>query len=183
MSFHVFLITAIVGVSMIAALTVFLQRHGWWSTTSTLVIVSSCLVGAALIATEFLEKPDSDWTTSDTDTTSPNDHSSRVNTTLFPRRSSTYMGYVTSTSCRKCHQEEYDSWHATYHRTMTQPATPETVVAPFDNLRLTSGNQHATVRRKGDEFWVEMVDPFWERVQVFKKKDASLVFVKLSEAD
>ncbi len=50
MSFHVFLITAIVGVSMIAALTVFLQRHGWWSTTSTLVIVSSCLVGAALIA-------------------------------------------------------------------------------------------------------------------------------------
>src|SRR5271170_2831658 len=32
-------------------------------------------------------------------------------------------GYVTSDSCRACHPSEYASWHRSYHRTMTQPAS------------------------------------------------------------
>ena len=27
--------------------------------------------------------------------------------------------YVSSDTCRSCHPQEYDSWHGSYHRTMT----------------------------------------------------------------
>src|SRR5207237_4419640 len=29
-------------------------------------------------------------------------------------------GYVGSKSCRSCHADQFDSWHRSYHRTMTQ---------------------------------------------------------------
>src|SRR5262245_30186116 len=65
-------------------------------------------------------------------------------------------GYVTSDACRACHPEQYATWHATYHRTMTQPATPETVVAPFDGERLAAQGQAYGLRRDGDGFWVDV---------------------------
>ena len=34
-----------------------------------------------------------------------------------------YAGFATSNACRSCHPAEYASWHASYHRTMTQNAT------------------------------------------------------------
>jgi len=33
-------------------------------------------------------------------------------------------GYRSSDTCRACHPSQYASWHASYHRTMTQVATP-----------------------------------------------------------
>ena len=36
--------------------------------------------------------------------------------------------YVTSNSCRACHPGNYASWHASFHRTMTQVATPATLI-------------------------------------------------------
>ena len=33
-------------------------------------------------------------------------------------------GYVSSTACRACHPAQYDAWHGSFHRTMTQVATP-----------------------------------------------------------
>ena len=30
--------------------------------------------------------------------------------------------FATSASCRSCHPDAYDTWQATYHRTMTQRA-------------------------------------------------------------
>src|SRR5436305_2117452 len=41
--------------------------------------------------------------------------------------------FVTSTTCAECHREQYDSWHRTYHRTMTRDATPENVKGNFAN--------------------------------------------------
>lgn len=38
-------------------------------------------------------------------------------------------GFATSDTCRSCHPSQYQSWHDSYHRTMTQAATPETVLA------------------------------------------------------
>ncbi len=67
--------------------------------------------------------------------------------------------FAGSNSCRACHAAEYDSWHASFHRTMTQVASPEAVVAPFDGRTLTRYGQEASVERRGDEFWVEMVEP------------------------
>src|SRR5690349_18016163 len=45
-------------------------------------------------------------------------------------------GYVSSDTCRACHPSEYASWHRSYHRTMTQVATPDTAVPDFANTRI-----------------------------------------------
>lgn len=71
--------------------------------------------------------------------------------------------YVTSNTCRACHPGHYASWHDTFHRTMTQVASPETVVAPFEGVSLEVDGQTARLERRGDEFWVEMTDPAWEQ--------------------
>ena len=34
-------------------------------------------------------------------------------------------------TCRRCHPDQYRTWYASYHRTMTQSAGEETVTAPF----------------------------------------------------
>src|SRR5215468_7634382 len=41
-------------------------------------------------------------------------------------------GFVGSSECMSCHPSEYASWHDSYHRTMTQVATPATVAGNTD---------------------------------------------------
>jgi len=55
-----------------------------------------------------------------------------------PRPSETSR-YVSSSACLPCHPGEHASFRRTFHRTMTQDATPTTVLAPFE--------------RRGDEVW------------------------------
>ena len=69
--------------------------------------------------------------------------------------------FVSSDACRKCHPEHYSTWHDTYHRTMTQVVTPETVVAPFDDIELESRGRTYRLERRGDEFWVQAADADW----------------------
>ncbi|HET6408369.1 MAG TPA: cytochrome c3 family protein, partial [Chthoniobacteraceae bacterium] len=64
--------------------------------------------------------------------------------------------YVGSRACMECHKDEHASWHRTYHRTMTQVASPETVVADFNNTILTNDNTRFTLLTKKDELWVRM---------------------------
>lgn len=71
-------------------------------------------------------------------------------------------GFVSSASCRECHKQEHSSWHDSFHRTMTQVATPETVVGSFDNVTLNSRGRNYHLKRRGDEFLVTMADPDWE---------------------
>ncbi len=40
-------------------------------------------------------------------------------------------GFVGSDTCRACHPREYSTWHDSFHRTMTQLATPEAVIGDF----------------------------------------------------
>src|SRR5688572_13295863 len=46
-------------------------------------------------------------------------------------RSGTLPAYVGSNACRACHPSEHASFTRTFHRTMTQDATPKTVLAPL----------------------------------------------------
>ncbi len=72
-------------------------------------------------------------------------------------------GYVSSRTCQACHPAEYASWYGSFHRTMTQVATPETVRADFDGVQVV--NTHGrpmTLERDGDDFWAEFDDPGWE---------------------
>ncbi len=71
-------------------------------------------------------------------------------------------GYVGSGSCAPCHPGEHASWAGTFHRTMTQLASPEVALAPFDGRELVGADGVYRPLRRGDELWVEMVDPEWK---------------------
>ena len=70
-------------------------------------------------------------------------------------------GYVSSDKCQSCHPDHYSSWHRSYHRTMTQYATPEAVKGKFEGQTLELEGQSYRFERRGDEFWVELLDPDW----------------------
>lgn len=71
-------------------------------------------------------------------------------------------GFVSSTTCRKCHPGEYHTWHDSYHRRMTEPADAHSFVAPLANVQLEDRGRITRFEcRNGDEMWVDMVDPAW----------------------
>lgn len=65
-------------------------------------------------------------------------------------------GYVGSAACRSCHEDQHASWHRSYHRTMTQYATPETVRADFHGITLTNSGTRFQLSERGGELWVRM---------------------------
>ena len=67
-------------------------------------------------------------------------------------------GFVSSQNCRSCHRRQYQTWHASYHRTMTQLATPETVIGEFDGRFLERDGHEFGVLRDGDRFMVTLLD-------------------------
>ncbi len=74
-------------------------------------------------------------------------------------------GYVSSDQCRTCHQQNHASWHASYHRTMTQVATPEALAVPIDQVELELHGQSYHLRREGNRLWAEMPHPTEGRVE------------------
>ncbi|MFP6770069.1 MAG: cytochrome c3 family protein, partial [Planctomycetaceae bacterium] len=75
--------------------------------------------------------------------------------------------YVSSQTCRSCHPGRFSTWHRTFHRTMTQLASPQSVIpshtGQFDGVVLRSRGRRYELERRGEEFWVRMVDPDWDR--------------------
>src|SRR6187431_2304768 len=72
-------------------------------------------------------------------------------------------GYSSSQTCKACHPSQYAAWYGSYHRTMTQVATPETVVADFDNVRVTDVNARPMLlERRGRELWADFDEPDWD---------------------
>ena len=84
------------------------------------------------------------------------------------------VAYETSDACRKCHAAEYASWYRTYHRTMTQEATPATVVGDFDDVELQVFGHPARLFREGDTFFMELVDGDWEKEQIDRGLDPTV---------
>jgi hypothetical protein len=69
-------------------------------------------------------------------------------------------GFRSSDSCRACHPSQYASWHASYHRTMTQVATPASVATSFDAVTVeaaTGGPMR--LEQRGQQLWAEFTDP------------------------
>lgn len=71
-------------------------------------------------------------------------------------------GFVGSAACQSCHQQEFETWHASYHRTMTQVASPASVQGDFDDVELELDERNYRLFRRGNEFWVELDNPEWE---------------------
>jgi hypothetical protein len=67
--------------------------------------------------------------------------------------------YATSASCRACHPHEYDTWHDSYHRSMTQHASAAAVLADWDGTTLTTAGKQWRLLRREAEFWIDMEDP------------------------
>jgi len=67
-------------------------------------------------------------------------------------------GYIKSESCRQCHTEHYDTWHASHHRTMTQIPTQNSVIADFDNKVLSHSGREFRFFHEGDKYFMEMKD-------------------------
>lgn len=69
-------------------------------------------------------------------------------------------GYASSDACKSCHPSEYASWHRSYHRTMTQVATPEGVVADFAGVHVNEvPGRPMSLERRGNQFWATLDDP------------------------
>jgi len=66
--------------------------------------------------------------------------------------------FVGSQTCRTCHLDHHDSWERTYHRTMTQRVTPETIQGAFDGREVRYEGQTARVFRDGDRYFFELPD-------------------------
>jgi len=69
-------------------------------------------------------------------------------------------GYVSSDTCRACHPSQYASWHGSYHRTMTQLASPATVAANFDAVTVdVVPGAPMILEQRGQELWADFADP------------------------
>lgn len=66
-------------------------------------------------------------------------------------------GYLQSGDCRKCHESNYTTWHATFHRTMTREADGETILGDFDHGNtLTYQGIRAEMVREGSRYWMKL---------------------------
>ena len=65
-------------------------------------------------------------------------------------------GYLESNDCRKCHETNYSTWHATFHRTMTQEAGPKSVLGDFEreNTITYQGVRTEMIRENG-RYWMK----------------------------
>ena len=65
-------------------------------------------------------------------------------------------GYVGSDVCLSCHPGQHASWERTFHRTMNQLASPETVMGNFDGGRVEFFGDWARPHRHEDRFLMEI---------------------------
>ena len=77
-------------------------------------------------------------------------------------------GYVSSGACRACHPRNYDTWHDSWHRTMTQVAHPDRVLGDFDSALVEVHGRRYGLHREGDDLWADLPreDGGRERVRV-----------------
>jgi hypothetical protein len=64
-----------------------------------------------------------------------------------------------SETCHTCHRDRYSTWHQTYHRSMTQDATPENVQGRFEGQRIQAWGMEVRPVRRGDRFFFDYYTP------------------------
>ncbi len=63
---------------------------------------------------------------------------------------------TSSAACRSCHPEQYSSWHASYHRTMTQTASARAVIGDFGDVRVAFGGVGYRLFERDGRFFGEI---------------------------
>lgn len=64
-------------------------------------------------------------------------------------------GYAGSAACKSCHPHNHATWHDSYHRTMTQVASEQSVIGDFDNVRLSGKDLEVRLFKRGQQFLAE----------------------------
>ncbi|MFK8112736.1 MAG: multiheme c-type cytochrome [Rubripirellula sp.] len=68
-------------------------------------------------------------------------------------------GYVGASACQECHDSQFDSWHASYHRTMTQVVSPRTAPEVIRSGSVIVDGETYQFECQGDRFMVRLSDP------------------------
>jgi len=69
-----------------------------------------------------------------------------------------HEGYAQSQTCGSCHSDHFTAWKKTWHRTMTQDPTDETVLGDFNNVTFDSLGTRFRMFRRGADFMMELDD-------------------------
>jgi hypothetical protein len=75
--------------------------------------------------------------------------------------------YVGSAACQVCHPHNHATWHDSYHRTMTQVASEQSVIGDFDDVRLAGKDLDVRLFRRDGKFLVELTRHNPEFTRVF----------------
>lgn len=127
------------------------------STIRWIVVITIVLV--VILAINLFESPKkSDSDKSNPSLSQPNPTASLYQTTLPYRRADDE--YAGSNSCKECHTDEHKSWHDSYHRSMTQIMSPESVKAAFNGQSLSFEGERFTMHKRDGEYWttIESID-------------------------
>ena len=65
-------------------------------------------------------------------------------------------GDATSRACRACHPDQYASWHASYHRTMTQTASARSVLGDFRDAQLEWNGARYRMFARGEQYFADV---------------------------
>ncbi len=65
-------------------------------------------------------------------------------------------GFITSDSCRSCHPQHHETWSHSYHSTMTQLPSAESVMGDFNDAEAHFNGSAFRMTRKGGDYWIEM---------------------------
>jgi hypothetical protein len=68
------------------------------------------------------------------------------------------IAFVGSAACRDCHVDRHQTWYDTYHRTMTQEATPQSVQGAFDGQALDYWGMRVRPVQENGRYFFEYAD-------------------------
>ncbi|MCA9174473.1 MAG: hypothetical protein KDB14_08305 [Planctomycetales bacterium] len=124
-----------------------------------IVLAMVGIVVFAIAVAVFRQQPESPNSSRPTPPTAPVAAGVRKYDAIRPAVS-TDNGYISAQACKECHPGNHASWHASYHRSMTQLATDDAVIGDFDDAHVTAfGREFHMERREDGVFWVTMDDP------------------------
>lgn len=64
--------------------------------------------------------------------------------------------YASSRVCKSCHPSEYESWSGSYHRTMTQWASPDAIVPEWEGVDFGYQGRSYRLLKRGENYFVDM---------------------------
>ncbi len=83
------------------------------------------------------------------------------------RAGRTDAGYLESGDCRKCHLDNYSTWRATFHRTMTQEVGSESVLGDFErNNTITYQGIKAEMVKEDGRYWMKLTGAAGDKQQL-----------------